>query len=686
MNLDLYGGGPSGWSTALTYLDPTQKPLGLEFDAQACATRAAIGHLTLRCDIGSYPLAPFFGKVTGITASPPCQSFSASGKGEGRKHLDRLVAQVLDADWSTDGLDDRTAHVLHTGRWVSTLMPEWVCFEQVRSVQPVWDAYAELLAGWGYSAWTGKLCAADYGTPQTRIRSILIASRAREVAVPAPTHAKDGAGGLIPWVSMLDALGLADDGGWVLDRRQNKAPLVFLSGGRPAPTLTSAAIGGGVWTLHHHQTRMPMSVGVGLALQDFAASTPLVGNKSRQGVQVGNAVPVRLALAALQVATGLEPHAPDPTDVRSGPVRGRPCACGCGELTSTRQAEYKRGHRPPDDPAERFFSQVEKSDGCWVWTGNVGDHHYGRFWNPATQSNELAHRFSKGLTESLVEGMEVDHLCRNRVCVRPDHLEQVTPAENRRREMAARPLATECHRGHPYDAENTITNSKGYRECRTCRRAQYEARRSDDGGDVAGAATRSGAPAGVATPARPADDRPREEVGDGDERGRMARFEPLERAAAADHLRGVEVGDGEADTGTDRGAGVAGEGGPGGVPVEAVGPGDGEGGPPGATTDEVDRTHDGPSRAIDSVKGVPASEPVVAAEASTGASTPKDPRPVMHLITSLSVVKGGVAATVGCSAVLPVMPRADLFENASAWYSLTTCLECRARVEHDGAH
>lgn len=106
----------------------------------------------------------------------------------------------------------------------------------------------------------------------------------------------------------------------------------------------------------------------------------------------------------------------------------------------------------------------------------------------------------------------------------------------------------------------------------------------------------------------------------------------------------------------------------------------------GVATLVVDRISDGPSRALDSVKGVPASEPVVAAEASTGASTPKDPRPVMHLITSLSVVKGGVAATVGCSAVLPVMPRADLFENASSWYSLTTCPECRARVEHDDAH
>ena len=54
----------------------------------------------------------------------------------------------------------------------------------------------------------------------------------------------------------------------------------------------------------------------------------------------------------------------------------------------------------------------------------------------------------------------------------------------------------------------------------------------------------------------------------------------------------------------------------------------------------------------------------------------------MHLITSLSVVKGGVACTVGCGVEMEVMARADLFANASAWYSLTTCPECRARVEH----
>lgn len=369
MILDLYAGGPSGWSTALAALG--EKALGLEYDAQACATRAAIGHSTLRCDIGSYPIRPFFDKVVGLTASPPCQTFSTSGKGEGRKHLDRLVEQVLDMDWSPAELDDRTAHVLHTGRWVSALMPEWVCFEQVRGVQPVWDAYAEVMSGWGYSVWTGKLCAADFGTPQTRTRAMFVASRVREVSAPDPTHAKDGAGGLEPWVSMADALGRgytespchtitaggtetggADPfltGGSAARRKVREAQLIPGSwadgrGGNrrtygadePAPTLQFGKDSGGwkwmgpEWCPSrpattvttdrrpsppgYHDPAIPntqngpgmhrMEPWEALVLQDFPADYPIQGSMTSQFRQIGNAIPVRLAIACVQAATG----------------------------------------------------------------------------------------------------------------------------------------------------------------------------------------------------------------------------------------------------------------------------------------------------------------------------------------------------------------------------------------------
>lgn len=82
----------------------------------------------------------------------------------------------------------------------------------------------------------------------------------------------------------------------------------------------------------------------------------------------------------------------------------------------------------------------------------------------------LAHRFSLSLVQPLVEGLQVDHLCRNTSCVRPTHLEQVTQAENIRRAALHRERATRCKNGHEYTPENTYINSKGNRECLICRR------------------------------------------------------------------------------------------------------------------------------------------------------------------------------------------------------------------------
>lgn len=85
----------------------------------------------------------------------------------------------------------------------------------------------------------------------------------------------------------------------------------------------------------------------------------------------------------------------------------------------------------PRDVA-RFWSKVEVTDGCWFWTGWLNKKGYGQFdipgWKP--RAHRLAYELMVG---RILDGLQLDHLCRNRRCVRPDHLEPVTNRENSRR-------------------------------------------------------------------------------------------------------------------------------------------------------------------------------------------------------------------------------------------------------------
>lgn len=123
----------------------------------------------------------------------------------------------------------------------------------------------------------------------------------------------------------------------------------------------------------------------------------------------------------------------------------------------------------PSPPATRlFWTRVRKTDTCWVWGGVIDDKGYGRF------STRLAHRIAFEDRHGFVD-LELDHLCRNTLCVNPDHLEPVTHAENMRRARGTnghkdgRPV-TQCKHGHPFDAVNTYIRPNGRRDCRTCTR------------------------------------------------------------------------------------------------------------------------------------------------------------------------------------------------------------------------
>ena len=118
---------------------------------------------------------------------------------------------------------------------------------------------------------------------------------------------------------------------------------------------------------------------------------------------------------------------------------------------------------------DRFWTKVNKTNGCWLWTSNERGG-YGLF--KFNGKNVQAHRFSYELKNGPISnGLSLDHLCRVTNCVNPNHLEPVTHRENVLR--GASPAAqharqTHCKHGHELTIDNIYTGTKGHRQCRAC--------------------------------------------------------------------------------------------------------------------------------------------------------------------------------------------------------------------------
>ena len=156
------------------------------------------------------------------------------------------------------------------------------------------------------------------------------------------------------------------------------------------------------------------------------------------------------------------------------------CECGCGEpapIARIWQHGYATGQ------PKRFIQghsgrmrvpvlyTVDEETGCWNWNG-VTTRGYGHIMRDGVRYR--AHRYMYEQHVGLIpDGMQLDHLCRNRSCVNPEHLEPVTCRENlmRGETFAAKNSAkTHCVKGHPLSGDNLYIEPKGTRACKECRR------------------------------------------------------------------------------------------------------------------------------------------------------------------------------------------------------------------------
>lgn len=148
----------------------------------------------------------------------------------------------------------------------------------------------------------------------------------------------------------------------------------------------------------------------------------------------------------------------------------------------------KRRRMPTEKQYEilkrRLEQKSHREGDCLIFHSSVQPNGYGQMWNGnrPEQAHRIAYRIAFG---EIPEGKEIDHKCRNRACINPEHLQAVTHKRNMHLSetvMGDNYRKTHCKRGHPLSGENLRLESDGRRQCRSCDQIRYQRKKEKRNG------------------------------------------------------------------------------------------------------------------------------------------------------------------------------------------------------------